>query len=79
MKNYLLPKKVVPGGDVLVSMFPGQLQSEPGVSRIYDDSFEGKSAYTAAQNQNSCFYDEGLEDFHGSRTRKMVSEALSRF
>ncbi len=56
--------------DSFTSVFPDQLQSEPHISRIHIDSFDGRSVYTAAQNQNSCFYEEGIKDFYGFRTKE---------
>ncbi len=72
------PKKTL-GNDALVLMFPEQLQSEPDISRNYTSSFDGESVYKAAQNQNSCFYEEGIKHFYGAKTKEMVTEALSKF
>ncbi len=79
MKNVLLQNKELLIRDTPVSKFPEQLQNEPNVSRNYVDSFDGKCTYTAAQNQNSCFYEEGIRHFYGSITKEMISEALSKF
>ncbi len=63
----------------MLSVFPDQLPCEPHISRIYIDSFDGDSVYSAAQNQNSCFYEEGLEDFYNNENRQMVLDALCNF
>jgi len=63
------------------SLFPIQLQNEPHISIIYVSDFgcPNNGIYKAAQNQNACFYEEGLRDFYGNTTKKMIGQALSRF
>lgn len=61
------------------SLFPNQLQHKPNISMIYTSDFDGQCTYNAAQNQNACFYEEGLDDFHGTITKNMVEQALYEF
>ncbi len=60
-------------------MFQNQLQNEPHVSMIYTSDFDGQGMYQAAQYQNACFYEEGLEDFHGTITKRMIDRTLHDF
>lgn len=60
-------------------MFQNQLQDEPHISMIYTSDFDGQGIYRAAQNQNACFYDEGLSDFCGTITRQMLNKLLHDF
>ncbi len=63
------------------ALFVDSLPSEPDISMMFTSSFdfEGGGTYKAAQNQGAAFYEEGLDQFHGIQTKKMVSDAIEKF